>query len=426
MTDREYLFSLEQIGIKLGLEQIRLLLQTLGRPDLAFPSIVVAGTNGKGSVTAMLERGLRAAGYRTGRYTSPHLAHIEERVAIDGEPIAPATFDRLAMTMRHAAPALPFPPSFFEATTALALEAFREAAVDIAVLEVGLGGRLDATNAVEPVLSVITSIDLDHQQYLGDTIELIAAEKAGVIKPGVSIVLGSNADAVRAVIGRVAHDVGSRLIYAPDGVSTRVAMQDGVTSMTIKTPAGTMTDVRLGLRGRHQVDNAVTTVRALEALDLQSSHSVPAYARRTALEAVSWPARLEMRRWRGDETGAPIEVLIDGAHNPAGARALAGYLSEAFGRRLPVVFAAMHDKDIDGLVSALAPSTCAFICTKVRSPRAADPQMLAQRVAALAPRVTVIATDTPAAALAAAAPLGQPVIVAGSLYLAGEICELLS
>lgn len=426
MTDREYLFSLEQIGIKLGLEQIRLLLHALDRPDLAFPSIVIAGTNGKGSVTAMLERGLRAAGYRTGRYTSPHLTHIEERVAIDGVSIAPETFDRLAAKIREAAQTLPFPPSFFEATTALALEAFREGGVDIAVLEVGLGGRLDATNAVAPALSIITSIDLDHQQYLGDSIEKIAAEKAGIIKPGVSIVLGSNSDVVRAVIGQVAHDLRSALIYAPDGVATRVSMQDGVTSMTIKTPAGTMTDVRLGLRGRHQIDNAVTVVRALEALDLHSRHSVPASARRAALEGVRWPARLEMRHWRDSEANAPVDVLIDGAHNPAGARALAAYLSEAFGRRLPIIFAAMHDKDLDGLVCALAASASAFVCTRLQSPRAADPRELTARIAALAPRVTVLATDTAAAALAAAAPLGQPVVVAGSLYLAGEIRELLS
>nr|MBP8274427.1 bifunctional folylpolyglutamate synthase/dihydrofolate synthase [Acidobacteriota bacterium] len=192
MTAREYLFSLEQIGIKLGLEQIRLLLLALDCPDLAFPSIIVAGTNGKGSVTAMIERGLREAGHRTGRYISPHLVAIEERVAIDGVPIAEATFDRLAARVRQASASLPFPPSFFEATTALALEAFRDARVDVAVLEVGLGGRLDATNAVSPVMAVITAIDLDHQQYLGNSIEEIAYEKAGIIKPGVSTVIGAN------------------------------------------------------------------------------------------------------------------------------------------------------------------------------------------------------------------------------------------
>lgn len=424
MTAREYLFSLEQIGIKLGLDQIRLLLRALDGPDLAFPSIVVAGTNGKGSVTAMIERGLREAGYRTGRYTSPHLLHIEERVAIDGVSIPHATFDRLAASIQQAAASLPFPPSFFEATTALALEAFRDARVDVAVLEVGLGGRLDATNAVTPILSVITSIDLDHQQYLGDSIEQIAAEKAGIVKAGVSVVLGANTDPVRAVIRHVAAAQDAPLIYAPDGVVARASLVDGVTVASLTTPTGSMGPLQLGLRGRHQIDNAVTALRALETLDEGGVFAVPMHARQRALERVRWPARLEMRQWRAG--GASCDVLVDGAHNPAGAAALARYLAEAFGRSLPIIFAAMQDKDVDGLVAALAPQACAFICTAAQSPRAARPVDLAHRVHAIAPAVPVLTADTPAAALAAAAPLGRPIVVAGSLYLAGEIRELLS
>lgn len=424
MTAREYLFSLEQIGIKLGLEQIHRLLGALGQPERAFPSIVVAGTNGKGSVTAMIERGLRDAGFCTGRYTSPHLVHIEERVAINGVAIAPATFDRLAERIRDAAAALPFPPSFFEATTALALDAFRDARVDVAVLEVGLGGRLDATNAVTPVLSVITSIDMDHQQYLGDSIEQIAAEKAGIIKAGVPTVLGANTDAVRAVIGRVAAAQGAPVIYAPDDVDARASITGGVTTLALTTPTCAMPPIVLGLRGRHQIDNAITAVRALEVLDAEGQRPVPASSRQAALEQVQWPARLEMRQWRAN--GAVFDVFIDGAHNPAGARALALYLTEAFARPLPIIFAAMQDKDIDGLVQAMAPSACAFICTAATSPRAARPEDLAARVRAIAPQVPVLTAATPAAALALAAPLGQPIVVAGSLYLAGEIREVLS
>lgn len=424
MTAREYLFSLEQIGIKLGLEQIHRLLGALGQPARAFPSIVVAGTNGKGSVTAMIERGLRDAGFCTGRYTSPHLVHIEERVAINGVAIAPATFDRLAERIRDAAAALPFPPSFFEATTALALDAFRDARVDVAVLEVGLGGRLDATNAVTPVLSVITSIDMDHQQYLGDSIEQIAAEKAGIIKTGVPTVLGANTDVVRAVIGRVAAAQGAPVIYAPDGVDARASITSGVTTLALTTPTGAMPPIVLGLRGRHQIDNAITAVRALEVLDAAGQRPVPASSRQAALEHVQWPARLEMRQWRAN--GAVFDVLIDGAHNPAGALALALYLQEAFARPLPIIFAAMQDKDIDGLVQAMAPSACAFICTAATSPRAARPEDLAARVRAIAPQLPVLTAATPAAALAIAAPLGQPIVVAGSLYLAGEIREVLS
>ncbi len=424
MTAREYLFSLEQIGIKLGLEQIRLLLLALDCPDLAFPSIIVAGTNGKGSVTAMIERGLREAGHRTGRYISPHLVAIEERVAIDGVPIAEATFDRLAARVRQASASLPFPPSFFEATTALALEAFRDARVDVAVLEVGLGGRLDATNAVSPVMAVITAIDLDHQQYLGNSIEEIANEKAGIIKPGVSTVMGANPLDARQVVRRVAEAVGSPLIYAPDGVTARATITGGLTSLSLATPVGAWPPLTLGLRGRHQVDNAVTAARALEVFDTSGPLRVPMAARVAALERVEWPARLELRHWHVQDP--PIDVLIDGAHNPAGARALALYLRESYGRPLPMIFAAMQDKDIDGLIRALAPAASAIICTRAQSPRAARPEQLARTIESLAPGLPVFASHTPAAALAAAAALGQPIVVAGSLYLAGEIRELLS
>lgn len=424
MTAREYLFSLEVIGIKLGLEQIRSLLRALDCPDLAFPSIVVAGTNGKGSVTAMIERGLRNAGYRTGRYTSPHLTAIEERVAIDGLPIAPPAFDRFALRVRDAASVLPHPPSFFEATTALALEAFRDAAVDVAVLEVGLGGRLDATNAVMPVLTVITAVDFDHQQYLGDTIEAIAAEKAGIIKTGVPVVLGRNPDVVRAVVGGVADERGAPLTYAPDEVTAEATLVNGVTSLRLRTPTGPWPALALGLRGRHQIDNAITAARALEVLDATSRLHVPASARHGALERVVWPARLEMRAWR--QRGERIDVLVDGAHNPAGARALAAYLDEAYARPLPIVFGAMQDKDVSGLIGALAGSASTLVCTAPRSPRAASPETLAAIAREVAPDLAVRVAASPADALAIAASLGAPIVVAGSLYLAGEIRDLLS
>lgn len=424
MTAREYLFGLELIGIKLGLEQIRALIRALDYPDLSFPSIVVAGTNGKGSVTAMLERGLRAAGYRTGRYTSPHLTHIEERFALDGESITPAGFDRLAERVREAATALPQPPSFFEATTALALEAFRDAAVDVAILEVGLGGRLDATNAVKPVLSVITAVDLDHQQYLGNTIEEIAAEKAGIIKPNVPVVLGKNPDTVRHVINDVAHLNHSPLIYAPEGVEVRASVLGGVTEFGLTTPAGSWPRLTLGLRGRHQVDNAVTAARALEALDQETALTVPPAARQSALANVQWPGRLEMRSYHFGLRR--VDVLVDGAHNPAGARALNAYLSEVYKARMPIIFAAMADKDIAGLAEALAPSASFFVCTAANSPRAASPEAVAAAVKRASPESRVVVAGTPDVALSCAAALGSPIVVAGSLYLAGEIRGLLS
>jgi dihydrofolate synthase/folylpolyglutamate synthase len=422
MSPREYLFSLEQLGVKLGLEQIRLLVATLGHPERTFRSLLVAGTNGKGSVTAMLERGLRAAGHRTGRYTSPHLVDLEERFAIGGRPIAPAETDRLAARIRGAAAALPAPPSFFEATTALAFEAFRDAGVEIAVLEVGLGGRLDATNVVDQIGAAITAVDFDHEAFLGDTIEAIAGEKAAVIKPGSLVVLGDNPPAVLEVVAAASRAAPAALVRAMDGVAVQAALDrvSGRTRVQLATPRAAYGDVVLALRGRHQIANAITAVRLLEELDARQIVPVPRAAIRTALEDVDWPARLELRRWRG------VDVLIDGAHNPAGARALASYVSEVYERRLPVVAGAMRDKKIQALIAALAPAASHFVFTAAPTARAASADELATAAAAAAPGVASEAVDDPLAAIERAATLGAPVVVAGSLYLAGEIRARLS
>ena len=419
MSDRDWLFSLEQIGIKLGLDQIRALLAALHHPDRAYPSLVIAGTNGKGSVTAMVERGLRAAGYRTGRYTSPHLVDLEERFAIDGQPIARGEVDRLASRIRQAAAALEHPPSFFEATTALGLEAFREAQINAAVLEVGLGGRLDATNAVASTAVAITAVDFDHEAYLGHTLPEIATEKAGVIKPHGLVILGENPDAVRDVVARTATRQQARLVYAPEGVSVDAVMDDGQIVATIGTPKASYAGVRLGLRGRHQLANAVVAIRLLEELNAAGSFDVPAAAIRTAIEDVTWPGRLERRLWRGHQ------VLIDGAHNPAGARALAAYLREAVPHQVPCVVGAMRDKHVAEMLRALAPVASAFICTAAQSPRALTPEELLAEARTAAPAVPAEAEASILKALEIASPLGDPIVVAGSLYLAGEVRAVL-
>ena len=290
-------------------------------------------------------------------------------IAQDG--CSDAEFDALALRIQSASAALPSPPSFFEATTALALEAFRDARVDVAVLEVGLGGRLDATNAVDAVAVAITAIDYDHQAYLGDTIEAIAGEKAGVIKRDGLVVLGENPEAVRGVIADVAMRQNARLVYAPDDVTTEAFMTGGRLIATIATPHETYRDVHLRLRGRHQIANAVVATRLLEELSSTGQFTVPSAAIRTALEDVEWPGRLEWRQWHEHD------VLIDGAHNPAGARALADYVREAFPERVPVVIGAMRDKHIAGMIGALAPVASCFICTAADSPRAATPGEIA-------------------------------------------------
>jgi dihydrofolate synthase/folylpolyglutamate synthase len=435
VTAREYLFSLEQFGIKLGLDQIRALVAALGFPERAYRSVVVAGTNGKGSVTAMVERGLRAAGYRTGRYTSPHLTGIEERVAVDGRPVDGREFDIIAERVRDAAGGLPAPPSFFEATTALALEAFRRAAVDVAVLEVGLGGRLDATNVLSPMGVAITAIDFDHEAYLGSTLEAIAREKAGVIKPDGVCVLGRNGPEARGVVEDACRAAGAAFVYAPDGVDLDAAMVNGRTRLRLRTPAHDYGEIALALRGRHQVDNAVTAVRLLETLAGPSTGlgagpsatlgagratGVTAAAIRSGLTDVDWPARLELRSTSGGE------VLIDGAHNPGGARALASYVREAYGRRVPIVLGAMRDKPIGEIVTALAPIASAFVCTAPRSSRAASAAEIGAIARRRAPEVPVRELDPPSAALREALSLGTPAVIAGSLYLAGEIRAELS
>jgi len=419
-TAREYLFSLEQFGIKLGLDQIRGMMDGLGRPDRAYRSIVVAGTNGKGSVTAMVERGLRAAGCRTGRYTSPHLIDLEERIVIDGRAISPDELEEIGTVVRASAARLPAPPSFFEATTAVALEAFRRAGIDIAILEVGLGGRLDATNVIWPMGVAITSVDFDHEQYLGHTLEAIAGEKAGVIKPGCFVVLGDNPPEVRKVVEEAAIESGADLVPAADGITADVKLVDGRSHVRLRTPRADYGSLALALRGRHQIGNAVIAVRMLEELDGRGLVSVRPDAICTALTEVAWPARLELKH-------SPAgDVLIDGAHNPAGARALASYLREAFGRPLPIVIGVMRDKKVGDIVAALADVASCLVCTSASSPRALPPAELAAVARQIAPAIEVIERLPPQAALAYAARLGAPVVVAGSLYLAGEIRAVLT
>jgi dihydrofolate synthase/folylpolyglutamate synthase len=415
VSNRPFLDSLELMGIKLGLDQIRALCEHLGQPQDQFRSIVIAGTNGKGSVTAMIERGLRAAGCRTGRYTSPHLVHLEERFAVDGVAVSSSVLDGVLERVQAASARLASPPSYFEATTAAAFEVFRDAHVDIAVLEVGLGGRLDATNVVTPIAVAITSIGFDHQAFLGDTIEAIAREKAGVIKPGSLTVLALNAGPVREVVTEACQQRGATLVYAPDGVTVEVSVVDRSTRLSLTTPRGSHGPLTLALRGRHQIDNAVTTVRLLEELSASGRVPVPAGAIRTALEGVVWPARLELIRWGGHE------VLIDGAHNPAGAHALAWHIQETYDQRLPMVVGIMRDKKIDEMIQALAPAASHFVFTAPATDRAAAPGDLVREAARVAPYVPAVEFARPSDALRHAVTLGQPAVVAGSLYLAGEI-----
>lgn len=415
MHVRDWLFSLEAIGIKLGLSQIQRLLDALGHPERAYPSITIAGTNGKGSVTAIVERGLRAAGRRTGRYTSPHLIDIEERIAIDGRAITSDTFDRLAAEVQAAAAVLEAPPSFFEATTALALLAFREAGVDIAVLEVGLGGRLDATNAVDASLVAITAIALDHQEYLGHSLTAIAGEKAGVIKPGATVVMAPNAPEVEAVIRAYAATQNATVVAALHDVSSDATVGTRGSLVTLTTPARAYGECRLSLSGRHQITNAIVAVRTLEAVPEVSEAAIG-----TALADVEWPARLE---WLQSGT---TDVLLDGAHNPAGAEALAAFVTEMIDHPVALVIGVMGDKAVEGIVAALAPVASHIVATAAPSPRALSPDALADICRQCAPHLPIAVEPDAAQAITIAATHGAPVVVAGSLYLAGHVRHTLT
>lgn len=399
MDPLSYLFSLEHFGIKLGLDNISTLVARLGHPERAFRSIHIAGTNGKGSVTAMVDAAIRAAGHRSARYTSPHLVDLAERFVIDGRPVAREALIAALVDVRDAAESLradgllAVQPTFFEVTTAVAFELFRRAGVETAVLEVGLGGRLDSTNVVSPIATAITSIALDHEQYLGFTLADIAFEKAGIIKPGVPVVVGDLAPEAAAVIARVARQRGAEIIQA---------------SATDAAPFA------IGLRGRHQVINAAVAVRLLGALHARGI-AVAQGAIARGLADPGWPGRLDLRRLPDGR-----ELLLDAAHNPAGAAALASYLRE---RRppLPLVFAAMRDKNIAGILAPLAPVIDSLVVTRASNPRSADPSAIVGHARAVAPSLVVSIAPSPAEALALAWRKSPAIVVAGSIFLLGDV-----
>jgi dihydrofolate synthase/folylpolyglutamate synthase len=418
----EYLYSLEQFGIKFGLDNIRALVEDLGHPERTFKVVHIAGTNGKGSVTAMVDAALGAAGHRSARYTSPHLVDLAERFVIEGRPVDQPDLIAAVGVAREAADrllargVLEAPPTFFEATTVAAFELFRRAEVEVAVCEVGLGGRLDATNVVSPSVTAITSIAHDHQQYLGTTLAEIAFEKAGIIKPRVPVVVGELEPSAAEVVERVAVERGARLVRAFDGVTARrVASTTAPPQrISLKSPRHDYGEVAIALDGTHQIGNAVVAVRVLEELDGAGVTVAPAAIAR-GLGTTRWPGRLERIVLRGGR-----EALLDAAHNPAGAAALASYLSER-GVVRPLVFAAMRDKDASGMLHALLPKVSPVIMTRASNARSADPRDLAVLAREVSPDTRVVATDSVGEALSAAWHVAPQIVVAGSIFLLGDV-----
>ena len=395
----DYLFSLERLGMKFGLENIRALCAALCDPQTAFRSVLVAGTNGKGSVTAMVERGLREAGHRTGRYTSPHLQRLEERFVIDGREVSTGQLRAAARRVRTAATN---PPTFFEFATASAFVLFQEAAVDIAVLEVGLGGRLDATNVVTPIATAITSIDFDHQAQLGNTLGAIAREKAGIVRPGVPLVCGPVPAEAEQVIRLICADQGAPLVMAPADLQPQLGMSS------------------LALRGAHQRTNAAVAIELLRAVDRMGLR-VDWRSMLVAITDVDWPGRLE-------ELAGPrgVRVLLDAAHNPAGARALAASLLEIGWHDAALILGCVRDKDVPAILAELLPPTTGpIVCTQPDTPRAMTAGQLAAMARRAAPARHIDAVADPAEALDRACAVRPRVVVAGSIFLVGPVRGIL-
>ena len=384
-----WLYASQLHGIKLGLENIRRLTEALG-VHVAGPQtpkfLHVAGTNGKGSVCALLDACCRAAGLRTGLFTSPHLITFRERIRLDGEMISEADVAAGLTKIRALAADWDHEPTFFEITTALALAWFQARGAEIVVLETGMGGRLDATNVVMPVACVLTPIDLDHQQWLGESLAGIAREKAGIIKPSVPVVSAPQADEVRAVFDEVARQQGAELQY-------------------ITAP---LEGYDLALAGSHQSWNAALAVQALSLAGL----AVPGEAIARGLREVSWPGRFQQIHPR---------FIIDGAHNPAAARRLAMTWREVHGdKRASLILGILRDKDVHGICQALLPIAGRILTVPVPNPRTSTPQEICKAIGQIAPRQECIAVRDLPAAIRIAQSMERRTLITGSLFLAGE------
>jgi dihydrofolate synthase / folylpolyglutamate synthase len=420
-----------------NLAYMRAILRELGDPQRRFPSVLIAGTNGKGSTAATLASILRTAGHRTGLYTSPHLFHVNERIQINGEAIGEEQFGEIHQRVEAVAHRLveagelPWHPSFFEVLTAMAFDYFAAAGVEIAVLEVGMGGRLDATNVVEPVVSVITDIALDHQRFLGDTITQIAREKAGIIRPGGVVVTLPQHPEANDVIGNTIAERGAHAVsavpyvppvapgakevpgVAPNGVRTSYPLRVMGEEIVVEPP----------LVGRHQLRNIALAIAAAEELN-RSGSRVTARDIERGLRDTRWPGRFQ----RLAATARSAEIILDVAHNPAGAWALRSTLSEYAGERpLLLVFGVMRDKAIGEIAEILFPLAERVIATRAENPRSANPEEI--RDAAARTGAEILIEPTVASALRRARELASKdgiIVITGSIYVVGEALREIS
>jgi len=420
---RELAAPTQAATAKFNLENITILATSLGHPENKYPSIHIAGTNGKGSTAAFLESILRQAGYRTGLYTSPHLERINERIRLNGEEIPDDAFAAVFSQMYSnieallAAGTLRAHPTFFECVTAIAFEYFAKSGVEFAVFETGLGGRLDSTNIVTPQVSVITRIDFDHENLLGHSLSDIAAEKAGIIKPGVPVVIAGQREEVRQVILSKAHQVDAPVIETDStfAVESQQMVEGRVRAAAREISSGAQFKIAPQLAGRFQLQNALNALasaRVLKSTGVRISDS----AIENGIAAAVWPGRIE-------KVHSHPDIYLDGAHNPSAARELAHFLEENFpNRKIIMIFGALRDKAVDEIAGILFPLAGEVIFTEPHTSRSVSAFQLAEIAGHHAAHFTVVPDSAQAlgAALAIAAP-SDIICITGSLYLVGEL-----
>ena len=412
------LSRLEIFGMKLGLETTRAVLAEMGDPQKRFSSVLVAGTNGKGSVAALLASIATAAEYKTGLFTSPHLESVGERIKIDGRSMDEERLGDLLQEISETAETVNgSPATYFESLFIAACLWFADQEVDLVIFEVGLGGRLDATNVSEPVVSVITEIALEHQEQLGSTVESIAREKAGIMRPLRPVVVGAREESGLEQLRRSAHEVGALLYWTPERAEIEDVTEEADWSqrLRIRTPLEAY-ETRLRLPGQHQQRNLLAAVVAAEVLADSGWIRIDKRAIEAGVASCTWPGRIERIEVPGHEL-----ILLDAAHNPSAASALATFLEE----RLPsycLLFGVLGDKDVKGMLEPLLSGATSVILTRPNSARARDPEELRDLLPATL-RAEVV--DDPQLALDAALATGRPVVACGSIYLIGEVRRLL-
>jgi dihydrofolate synthase/folylpolyglutamate synthase len=420
---RELAAPTQAAAAKFDLENITVLAERLGRPDRAYPSAHIAGTNGKGSTAAFLESILRHAGFRTGLNTSPHLERINERIRVNGQEISDHDFAETLTRIQSlieellAAGKLRAHPTYFECVTAMAFEYFARAHADFGVFEVGLGGRLDATNILTPAISVITRVDFDHENFLGHSLREIAGEKAGILKQGVPVVLAAQQPEAREVLLARAKKLGCPVIETP--LAYRVdeqAMENGCVRAGItEIASGWSAKLAPQLAGRFQLQNAINAVAAARALSARGWR-IPENAMEQGIADAIWPGRLEKLQSRPD-------LYVDGAHNPGAARELAAFWEENFaGRKIFLLYGALRDKAVDEIAGVLFPRAAEVVFSEPRTSRAISAAQLSEIAAHHAAQNSVIAEAEQALdyLLSKAAP-EDAVFVTGSLYLVGQL-----